>query len=107
MKVKIVAACAFFALAVPAAALSDAPPGATALCVDGTYSFSATRSGTCSHHGGVAVWLTPTTPVPVPAPPPAPPPPVVPPAGTAPLIPRGGSISGFVSPLNLAEYDAY
>jgi hypothetical protein len=35
-----------------------APAGATAQCNDGTYSFSATRSGTCSHHGGVARWLT-------------------------------------------------
>ncbi len=34
------------------------PPGATAKCRDGTYSFSQHRSGTCSHHGGVAVWLT-------------------------------------------------
>ena len=33
------------------------PPGATALCRDGTYSFSQTHSGTCSHHGGVARWL--------------------------------------------------
>lgn len=33
------------------------PPGATALCGDGTYSFSQHRSGTCSHHGGVAKWL--------------------------------------------------
>ncbi len=33
------------------------PPGATAQCVDGTYSFSQSRSGTCSHHGGVAQWL--------------------------------------------------
>ncbi len=33
------------------------PPGATALCRDGTYSFSQTHSGTCSHHGGVAQWL--------------------------------------------------
>jgi hypothetical protein len=32
------------------------PIGASALCRDGTYSFSATRSGTCSWHGGVAVW---------------------------------------------------
>lgn len=31
--------------------------GATALCRDGTYSYSKSRSGTCSHHGGVAVWL--------------------------------------------------
>jgi hypothetical protein len=34
-----------------------APPGATALCRDGTYSYSKHRSGTCSHHGGVAKWL--------------------------------------------------
>ena len=33
------------------------PSGATALCRDGTYSFSRTRRGTCSHHGGVARWL--------------------------------------------------
>jgi hypothetical protein len=33
------------------------PPGASAQCVDGTYSFSQSRSGTCSHHGGVARWL--------------------------------------------------
>jgi hypothetical protein len=30
--------------------------GATALCVDGTLSYSATHRGTCSHHGGVSVW---------------------------------------------------
>ena len=33
------------------------PAGATAKCGDGSYSFSESRSGTCSHHGGVAVWL--------------------------------------------------
>lgn len=33
------------------------PAGATARCRDGTYSFSQHRSGTCSHHGGVAEWL--------------------------------------------------
>ncbi|MBI5906604.1 DUF3761 domain-containing protein [Candidatus Saccharibacteria bacterium] len=33
------------------------PSGATAKCGDGTYSFSQSRSGTCSHHGGVAEWL--------------------------------------------------
>ncbi|WP_328668826.1 DUF3761 domain-containing protein [Streptomyces sp. NBC_00328] len=32
----------------------QAPVGATALCGDGTYSYSAHRRGTCSHHGGVA-----------------------------------------------------
>jgi hypothetical protein len=31
-----------------------APNGASAQCRDGTYSFSQHRSGTCSHHGGVA-----------------------------------------------------
>jgi len=37
---------------------SPSPPeGATAQCGDGTYSFSQSRSGTCSHHGGVSVWL--------------------------------------------------
>ena len=35
----------------------SAPAGATARCVDGTYSFSQNRRGTCSHHGGVAKWL--------------------------------------------------
>jgi hypothetical protein len=43
------------------AAIKAPPPGATALCRDGTYSFSQTHSGTCSHHGGVAQWLTPST----------------------------------------------
>lgn len=33
------------------------PPGACALCRDGTYSFSHNRRGTCSHHGGVKKWL--------------------------------------------------
>jgi Protein of unknown function (DUF3761) len=35
----------------------SAPQGATAQCRDGSYSFSTHRSGTCSHHGGVAKWL--------------------------------------------------
>jgi hypothetical protein len=30
--------------------------GATAKCRDGSLSFSRNRRGTCSHHGGVAVW---------------------------------------------------
>jgi hypothetical protein len=34
-----------------------APAGASAVCADGTYSFSQHRQGTCSHHGGVASWL--------------------------------------------------
>lgn len=40
----------------PAYAPSE-PAGATARCRDGTYSFSQSRRGTCSHHGGVAQWL--------------------------------------------------
>jgi len=35
---------------------SAGPNGATAKCRDGTMSFSAHRSGTCSRHGGVAQW---------------------------------------------------
>jgi Protein of unknown function (DUF3761) len=39
-------------------AYSDSvPPGASALCRDGTYSFSQNRRGTCSRHGGVSQWL--------------------------------------------------
>lgn len=34
------------------------PAGATARCRDGTYSFSQSRSGTCSRHGGVAEWIS-------------------------------------------------
>jgi uncharacterized protein YraI len=33
------------------------PSGASAQCRDGTYSFSVSRRGTCSYHGGVARWL--------------------------------------------------
>ena len=33
-----------------------AAAGASAVCADGTYSFSQHRSGTCSHHGGVHWW---------------------------------------------------
>ena len=45
------------AFAFAGAAPSAPPPGATALCRDGTYSFSKHHSGTCSYHGGVAKWL--------------------------------------------------
>ena len=41
----------------PAHSSGGVPAGATALCRDGTYSFSQHRSGTCSHHGGVAKWF--------------------------------------------------
>ncbi len=36
---------------------SSQPAGASAQCADGSYSFSQSRRGTCSHHGGVARWL--------------------------------------------------
>lgn len=36
---------------------SDVPAGASARCGDGTYSFSESHRGTCSHHGGVSEWL--------------------------------------------------
>jgi hypothetical protein len=38
------------------------PTGASAQCRDDSYSFSAHRRGTCSHHGGVARWLGLATP---------------------------------------------
>ena len=34
-----------------------APAGASARCRDGSFSFSRSRRGTCSHHGGVSEWL--------------------------------------------------
>ena len=65
----------------------SAPPGATARCNDGSYSFSQTHSGTCSHHGGVAVWLDasgssspPTTTT-------------TPPPGASPVRPRHGAVT--------------
>jgi uncharacterized protein YraI len=41
----------------PKARIDGPPAGATARCRDGTYSFSRSRSGTCSNHGGVSRWL--------------------------------------------------
>lgn len=42
----------------PAKSVNDqVPAGASAKCRDGSYSFSQHRRGTCSHHGGVSVWL--------------------------------------------------
>ena len=38
---------------------STSTSGATAQCRDGSYSNSQHRSGTCSHHGGVARWINP------------------------------------------------
>jgi hypothetical protein len=45
-----------------------APPGATAQCRDGDWSFSQHHSGTCSGHGGVAQWLGASSTPPVAAP---------------------------------------
>jgi len=56
--------CLLAALLPVAAGASSPPPGATARCKDGTYSFSKHRSGTCSHHGGVAAWLGASSPAP-------------------------------------------
>ena len=41
----------------PRTRTSNSPAGASAQCRDGSYSYSAHRKGTCSHHGGVATWL--------------------------------------------------
>src|SRR5205807_4116499 len=38
---------------------SSTSNGPTAQCRDGRYSYSQHRSGTCSHHGGVARWINP------------------------------------------------
>jgi hypothetical protein len=35
----------------------DPLQGVTAICQDGTYSYSQHRQGTCSHHGGVKEWI--------------------------------------------------
>ena len=41
----------------PVVSETGAPKGAPAQCKNGTYSFSKTRSGTCSRNGGVKEWL--------------------------------------------------
>jgi hypothetical protein len=42
--------------AAPPSAPVNHPAGATAKCNDGTFSYSAHHSGSCSHHGGVALF---------------------------------------------------
>jgi hypothetical protein len=47
----------------PAPAPAPGPPtGATAICNDGSYSFSQHRRGTCSSHGGVREFIAPIPP---------------------------------------------
>lgn len=41
---------------VPATDNSTPGNGATALCIDGSYSYAAHHQGACSHHGGVSVF---------------------------------------------------
>ncbi|HZG42684.1 MAG TPA: DUF3761 domain-containing protein [Longimicrobium sp.] len=41
----------------PCSSPNGPPAGASARCRDGTYSFSQSRRGTCSRHGGVSRWL--------------------------------------------------
>lgn len=43
--------------AVVAAPTPDPLAGVTAICNDGTYSYSGKRSGSCSRHGGVQRWV--------------------------------------------------
>jgi hypothetical protein len=43
-------------IATVAIVVSGPHPRPTARCRDGTLSYSAHRSGTCSHHGGVGIW---------------------------------------------------
>lgn len=50
-------ACLAAGLAAPTLGIAAPPPGATARCRDGAYSYSQHHSGTCSWHGGVVAWL--------------------------------------------------
>ena len=65
MRVWLTAACLACTFALGAADVSTAaqkkPKGATALCVDGTYSMAKSQQGACSSHGGVKTWLASDT----------------------------------------------
>ena len=41
----------------PEQIIGSHPEGASAICRDGTYSYSKSRRGTCSWHGGVSQWI--------------------------------------------------
>jgi uncharacterized protein DUF3761 len=47
--------CVFVLVGLPTALEAQ-----SARCRDGSLSYSTSRSGTCSHHGGVAEWLSPS-----------------------------------------------
>ena len=55
--VLLLLAAAIVGLGTSATAMGSSPPGATARCNDGTYSYAVHHQGACSHHGGVASWL--------------------------------------------------
>lgn len=61
VRLSLSSAALVIAAALAASAAAAPPPGATARCRDGSYSYSTHHSGTCSHHGGVAVWLDGTS----------------------------------------------
>jgi hypothetical protein len=58
----VLAVALAFGLAIAISSASSAPPGATARCRDGTYSYAKHHQGACSHHGGVAKWLRGSSP---------------------------------------------
>jgi hypothetical protein len=55
-RLALAAALVIGTLLPPLSRASAWPEGKSALCRDGSYSQSQTRSGTCSSHDGVAVW---------------------------------------------------
>lgn len=60
----VLLACAVLvpAASVGAQAPAGAPAGATGLCRDGSYTYSATKRGACSRHGGVQQWIADAAP---------------------------------------------
>ena len=60
MRTRLLVTCiaAVMMVIAPTDVRGQAPNGATAQCKDGTYSHAKTHSGACSHHGGVAKWMS-------------------------------------------------